>query len=79
MPYISALSALSRRSETCDSSSASVSSRGIKPLRSLRSLRETYSHHRMFCFCTFLVFRSYLRICHKNIIFAFRNYKLGRL
>ena len=34
---------------------------------------------RIFSFRLFLVSCSYLRICHKNIIFAFRNYKLGRL
>jgi hypothetical protein len=40
-------------------------------------LRETYNHHADVLFP--FVCRSCLRICHKNIIFAFRNYKLGRL
>ena len=63
-------SALSRRSETCDFSSVSVNSMEIIALCSLRPLREVLITMRMFCFCSFPVSRSYLRICHKNIIFA---------
>ena len=80
MPYLSALSALSCRSVCLRHLQRQREQQGKLKLRALCVLCVRYIiTTQMFCFRLFLVSCSYLRICHKNIIFAFRNYKLGRL